>query len=144
MTGRPSAVDFETGPYPHLATDLQPALTALMCLANGRSLITDTVFPNRFAFADGLQAFGAVMEHSPKARRLLVEGQPSLKPSDVVVPDLRGGAALILAALASPGISCIRGVGHVDRGYEAVESKLNRLGAVIKRVKNCDIPWDHP
>lgn len=134
--GRPMAVNFETGPYPQLATDLQPALTALMCLAVGRSVITDTVFTNRFAFADGLQAFGPAVEHFPDRRRLVVEGRPALQAADVTVPDLRGGAALILAALAARGTSRVRGVGHVDRGYEALEEKLNRLGASVKRVKN--------
>jgi UDP-N-acetylglucosamine 1-carboxyvinyltransferase len=134
-SGRPRAAGFETGPYPALATDLQPALTALLCLASGRSEVTDAIFRNRFAFAAGLRAFGARAHHVPDACRLIIDGVPSLYGATVEAPDLRGGAALVLAGLAARGSTLIRCAGHVDRGYDALERKLASAGASIIRFK---------
>lgn len=127
------ATDIETIPYPGFPTDMQAQWMVLMSLAKGTSIITETVFENRFLHVGELQRMGSSIQ--VKGNSAIVKGVPKLSGAPVVAADLRASAALILAALAAEGKTEIFGVNHLDRGYEDIEKKLKRLGARIKRIK---------
>lgn len=127
------ATDIETIPYPGFPTDMQAQWMVLMSLAKGTSIITETVFENRFLHVGELQRMGSSIQ--VKGNSAIVKGVPKLSGAPVVAADLRASAALILAALAAEGKTEIFGVSHLDRGYEDIEKKLKRLGARIKRIK---------
>ena len=129
---RPRPLDLSTAPHPGFPTDLQPPLIALLCLAEGTSCIRDTVFPERFAHTRELQRLGADLAASDGVAR--VRGVASLRAATVSVPDLRGGAALVLAALAAHGTTDIRGVECLARGYADLAGKLTGLGATIEHI----------
>ncbi|HHV61815.1 MAG TPA: UDP-N-acetylglucosamine 1-carboxyvinyltransferase [Firmicutes bacterium] len=129
---RPAAISVRSMPYPGFPTDMQPQVTALMSIARGTSIISETIFPNRFRYVDELHRMGANIKL--EGRVAVVEGVESLTGADVEAPDLRGGAALILGALAADGETEISGVQHIDRGYEDIVGKLRGLGADIRRV----------
>jgi UDP-N-acetylglucosamine 1-carboxyvinyltransferase len=126
------AVDIKTLPYPGFPTDMQAQFMALMTKANGTSLVTETVFENRFMHADELKRMGADIKI--EGRSAVVEGSKRLYGCPVKATDLRAGAALIIAALAAEGDTEINGVHHIDRGYENIVDKLRSVGAKIKRV----------
>jgi UDP-N-acetylglucosamine 1-carboxyvinyltransferase len=128
---RPASV--ETEPYPGLATDLQAPLAVLMTQAGGESMIHETIYSDRLEYTAELVKMGAEIEVTD-ATHARVVGPTPLHGRTVQIPDLRAGATLVLAALAAEGTSTITGVEHVDRGYEAFEAKLVRLGARIGRV----------
>ena len=119
-----------TGPYPDFPTDLQPQLVACACTANGLTAVIERVFPQRFAYTEQLKTFGAKVEVYDNL--CLVEGG-SLHGACATAGDLRGGASLIIGALSAEGVSEIRNVSHVDRGYYKIENKLSLLGAKIRR-----------
>lgn len=123
-----------TFPYPGFPTDLQPAALAILTVADGPSLVTETVFPNRFSHAMELARMGADVRVTGNEAR--IAGVPRLRGASVMASDIRAGAGLILAALAAEGESEILRVYHVDRGYERLEDKLNALGASTKRAKD--------
>ncbi len=126
------SVDVKTLPYPGFPTDMQSQFMALMTVANGTSVITETVFENRFMHVDELKRMGASIKI--EGRSAIVEGVPNLTGCPVKATDLRAGAALVLAGLVAEGkteISCIH---HIDRGYEDIVGKLTSLGADIVRV----------
>lgn len=125
------ATDFKTLPYPGFPTDMQPQVMALMCLAEGTSVITETVFENRFKHADELRRMGAQIK--VEGRTAVVKGVPTLFGARVEATDLRSGAALVLAGLASEGVTVVEDTSHIDRGYEHLEVKLAGLGAEIER-----------
>ncbi|NIM03793.1 UDP-N-acetylglucosamine 1-carboxyvinyltransferase [bacterium] len=127
------ATDIETIPYPGFPTDMQAQWMVLMSLTKGTSIITETVFENRFLHVGELQRMGSNIQ--VKGNSAIVKGVPKLSGAPVMATDLRASAALILAALAAEGRTEIFGVHHLDRGYEDIEKKLKRLGARIKRVK---------
>jgi UDP-N-acetylglucosamine 1-carboxyvinyltransferase len=127
-------VDIETLPYPGFPTDMQAQWMALMCIANGSSVITETVFENRFMHVAELQRMGAHLKI--KGHTVVVEGNQVLSGAQVMATDLRASAALILAGLAAKGKTEITRVYHLDRGYEFIEKKLQKLGAHIERVKD--------
>jgi UDP-N-acetylglucosamine 1-carboxyvinyltransferase len=128
------AVDIETGPYPGLATDIQPPTTVLLTQAAGRSRVHETIFEDRLEWTSELIRMGARIElKSPQ--RAIIHGPAALKAADLDISDLRAGASLILAALAAEGTSSIRGAHHVRRGYENIERKFLDLGARIERVQ---------
>jgi len=129
----PHPVKIKTLPYPGFPTDLQPQMTSLACLAQGTSIITETVFEDRFAHIAELQRMGAQIER--KGQMVIVKGVPFLEGTIVKASDIRGGAALVLAGLAAKGVTQICDIHHIDRGYERLEEKLSRLGARIKRVE---------
>ncbi|MGL5956582.1 MAG: UDP-N-acetylglucosamine 1-carboxyvinyltransferase [Brevinema sp.] len=129
----PQAVDFTTLPYPLFPTDLQSQFLAYLALAEGKSVITETIYPDRFMHAAELNRMGAHI--SVDNGIAIVEGVPELSNASVMSSDLRGGAALVLAALATQGQSIISRIYHIDRGYENFEQKLKNLGAKIKRCK---------
>ena len=133
LGNNPRPVKIKTLPYPGFPTDLQPQMTSLACLAQGTSIITETVFEDRFAHIAELQRMGAQIER--KGQMVIVKGVPFLEGTIVKASDIRGGAALVLAGLAARGVTQICDIHHIDRGYERLEEKLSRLGARIKRVE---------
>lgn len=124
--------DLKTFPYPGFPTDLQPPAMVLLTAAKGLSVITENVFDGRYNHVDELIRMGARIK--VEGRTALVEGGFSLSGAPVTAPDLRSGAALIIAALMAGGESRINEVEHVDRGYEDFEHKLMQLGAQIERA----------
>ncbi|MDI6893131.1 MAG: UDP-N-acetylglucosamine 1-carboxyvinyltransferase [Bacillota bacterium] len=127
------ATDFKTLPYPGFPTDMQPQVMALMCLAEGTSVITETVFENRFKHADELRRMGAQIK--VEGRAAVVKGVPVVFGALVEATDLRSGAALVLAGLAAEGVTTVEDTSHIDRGYEHLEAKLAGLGAHIERSR---------
>lgn len=125
-------VDLVTEPYPGLPTDTQAQLMALLALVPGESRITDHIFPERFMHAAELVRMGA--DISVRGNSAIVRGVAKLSAAPVMASDLRASAALVLAALAAKGVSEIRRVYHLRRGYHAFEEKLNSLGARIRRA----------
>jgi UDP-N-acetylglucosamine 1-carboxyvinyltransferase len=131
--GRPRPADVKTAPHPGFATDMQAQLMVLLCLADGSSRITETVFENRFMHVQELQRLGADITVDGKVA--VVRGVPTLSGAPVMASDLRASAALVLAGLAAQGTTEVLRVYHLDRGYERIEEKLAPLGARIRRVK---------
>jgi UDP-N-acetylglucosamine 1-carboxyvinyltransferase len=126
------AVDLTTAPFPLFPTDLQAQFMALMTLANGRSVIAETVFENRFMHVQELMRLGA--DISPKSRVAVVRGRPNgLTGAPVMATDLRASASLVLAGLVASGETVVNRIYHLDRGYEKMEEKLASLGAKILR-----------
>ena len=129
---RPRAVDVTTEPFPGFPTDLQAQMMAMLCLAEGTSVLKETIFENRFMHAPELIRMGAKIEvHGDTAT---VKGVAKLKGAPVMATDLRASVSLILAGLASEGETIVNRVYHLDRGYEHVEEKLSAVGAQIERV----------
>jgi UDP-N-acetylglucosamine 1-carboxyvinyltransferase len=124
-------VSVETAVYPGFPTDLQAQWMALMAISNGTAVITEKVFENRFMHVPELQRMGANIQ--TKGNTANIQGVETLSGADVMVSDLRAGAALVLGGLAAKGQTTIHRVYHLDRGYETVEAKLSALGAVITR-----------
>ncbi|MBM4132273.1 MAG: UDP-N-acetylglucosamine 1-carboxyvinyltransferase [Nitrospira sp.] len=131
---RPKSVDVRTYPYPGFATDMQAQMMALMCVAQGTSVITETVFESRFIHVPELQRMGA--EIKVDGSHAVVTGTARLTGAPVMASDLRASAGLIVAGLAAEGETDIARVYHLDRGYERIEEKLRGLGARIVRVKD--------
>ena len=127
------SVDVKTLPYPGFPTDMQAQMMAMMSIASGLSIITETVFENRFMHVSELRRMGADIRI--EGRNAIVKGRPYLSGAPVMATDLRASASLILAGLAAEGVTEISRVYHLDRGYESIEKKLAGLGAKIKRVK---------
>jgi UDP-N-acetylglucosamine 1-carboxyvinyltransferase len=127
------ATDIETLPYPGFPTDMQAQFMALLTLSEGNSVITETVFENRLRHVAELIRMGADIR--VKGTHAIVRGVPMLSGAPVVATDLRASAALIVAGLAAQGLTTIQGLQHLDRGYENLELKLQKLGARLQRVK---------
>lgn len=123
----------ETMPFPGFPTDLQAQATALNCGAEGGALIVENLFETRFKYVPELQKMGADIE--VKGRSAFVRGVKRLHGARITAGDLRGGAALVLAALGAEGTSEVLDLSHIDRGYADFENKLKNLGAEIKRVR---------
>jgi len=130
--GELHSVDFRTLPYPGFPTDMQAQVMALMTIATGRSVITETIFENRFMHVQELRRMGA--EISVEGNCAFVTGVPRLLGASVMATDLRASASLLIAALAAKGRSEVLRVYHIDRGYAAIVDKLRDLGARIERV----------
>ena len=130
---RIKAVDIKTLPFPGFPTDMQPQFMALSCIAKGTSVITETVFENRFVHTGDLIRMGADIKI--EGHSAIVKGVKELSAAPVMASDLRGGAALVLAGLVAEGTTELSRIYHLDRGYVKLEEKLNSLGADIKRVK---------
>ena len=127
------STDIATLPHPGFPTDLQAPVLVLLSLARGHSIVTENVFENRFVFVDEMNRLGASIRTS--GHHAVVHGQSRLEGAIVEAPDLRAGAALALAGLAAAGTTEVRRIGHIDRGYENFEQKLQALGADIQRVE---------
>ena len=125
-------VDISTLPHPGFATDLQAQTMVLLSLAQGTSIVTENVFENRFVVVDELNRLGAGIETS--GHHAVIAGPRTLSGTVVEAPDLRGGAALVTAGLVADGLTEVRSVYHVDRGYEDLTGKLRLLGADVART----------
>lgn len=134
---RLKAIEVTTDPYPGFATDLQAQTMALACVANGTSLITETIFENRFMHVPELARMGA--DITIKGNTSIIKGVSSLKGAPVMATDLRASVSLVLAALTSSEETLVNRVYHLDRGYEEIESKLGACGANIERVREGSI-----
>jgi len=130
---RVKAVNIKTLPFPGFPTDMQPQFMALSCVAKGTSVITETVFENRFVHTGDLIRMGADIK--VEGHSTIIKGVKKLSAAPVMASDLRGGAALVLAGLVAEGTTELSRIYHLDRGYVKLEGKLNSLGADIKRVK---------
>jgi UDP-N-acetylglucosamine 1-carboxyvinyltransferase len=131
--GKIKSVDVTTLPYPGFATDLQAQMMALMAVAEGVSVIAETIFENRFMHVQELDRMGAQIKL--EGNRAVVRGVRELSGAPVMASDLRASVALVLAGLIATGKTEISRVYHLDRGYEQIEKKLSQLGAQIERVK---------
>ncbi|GMA61834.1 hypothetical protein GCM10025859_22740 [Alicyclobacillus fastidiosus] len=128
----PQAVDFRTAPFPGFPTDLQAPFMALLTTSSGTSVIHESVFEARFKHVDELKRMGA--DIAVDMRTAVVRGVPTLSGARVTASDLRGGAALLVAALMADGTTEVDGVKHIDRGYQSIEEHLAMLGARSERV----------
>ena len=137
-TGRLRPVDIETQPYPGFPTDMQAQFMALMCLAGGTSRITEKIWENRFMHVAELNRMGANIEIS--GNTAIVRGVRNLSGASVMATDLRASAAMVLAALVATGYTVINRVYHIDRGYENIVKKFQKLGADIRRLTQDEEP----
>jgi UDP-N-acetylglucosamine 1-carboxyvinyltransferase len=120
-------------PYPGFPTDMQAQFMVLMSVAGGFSMISETIFENRFIHVSELKRMGADIKIS--GNTAMITGVPMLSGAPVMASDLRASASLILAGLAAKGATEINRVYHLDRGYEKIEEKFSQLGAAIRRVR---------
>ncbi len=131
-TGKLNKCNIKTLPHPGFPTDMQPQITALLSMADGTSIVNESVWDNRFRYVEELKRMGAQI--SVDGRIAVVEGVDHLNAAPVKATDLRAGAAMLIAALAARGTTQIEEVHHIERGYEDVVEKLRNLGADIRRV----------
>ena len=130
--GRYQAQNLETQPYPGFPTDLQAQFTAMMCLAEGVSQISETIFENRFMHVPELVRMGA--DISVDGRTAIIRGKDALLPAPVMATDLRASVSLVLAGLATTGTTSVSRIYHLDRGYAGLETKLGACGARLRRI----------
>ncbi len=133
MAGRPRSVGIRTAPYPGFATDMQAQFMALATIAGGTALITETIFENRFMHALEMQRLGA--DIAIQGNTAIVRGVERLQGAGVMATDLRASAGLVIAGLVAEGHTVIDRIYHLDRGYEALETKLAALGAHVERIQ---------
>ncbi len=126
-------LNIKTMPHPGFPTDMQPLMTVLLTVAQGTSIVTEGIWENRFRYVDELSRMGANIQVD--GRVAVIEGVPELQPAPVRAPDLRAGAALLIAALCAKGVSEIEEICHIERGYEDIVEKMQGLGADIKRIE---------
>ena len=132
--------DIQTLPFPGFPTDMQAQTMCLLALAEGSCIITENVFENRFMFASELSRMGANIQI--EGHHAIVHGVAGFSGTQVKSPDLRGGAALVMAGLVADGITTVSGIHHIDRGYERFVEKLEALGARIRRATLPDVEDD--
>jgi UDP-N-acetylglucosamine 1-carboxyvinyltransferase len=131
--GGPKSLQITTEPYPGFPTDMQAQMCALLAKGSGLSVVTDTIFPQRFMHVSELKRMGADIELNNGTA--IVKGVAHLSAAPVMASDLRASAALVLAGLHADGVTEVNRVYHIDRGYEQIDDKLNQLGAQLERVK---------
>jgi UDP-N-acetylglucosamine 1-carboxyvinyltransferase len=129
--GRPRAVDVSTLPYPGVATDYKPLLVTVLAIAEGVAIVSENIYAGRFRYVDELRRMGADIR--TEGHHAVVRGMPRLSGAPVRAPDIRAGAALVLAGLAADGETLVTGIEHIDRGYEDFDAKLRALGADVTR-----------
>ncbi|MBC2681205.1 UDP-N-acetylglucosamine 1-carboxyvinyltransferase [Corynebacterium anserum] len=132
QNSKPTAVDYQTLPYPGFPTDLQPLAIALCAVSDGMSVITENIFESRFRFVDEMMRLG--VDASIDGHHVVIRGGRALSSAPVWSSDIRAGAGLVLAGLVADGITEVHDVYHVDRGYPDFDTQLNSLGAHIERV----------
>ncbi len=125
------ALHLVTAPYPGFPTDIHPLITILLCLANGKSVIKEGIYPHRFVYIGELQRMGCNI--IPTEAGIIIKGVKNIEGAKVMASDIRGGAALILAGLTANGETTISRIYHLDRGYENLVKKISSLGGNIKR-----------
>ena len=129
---RPKAIDIiRTLPYPGFPTDMQSQFISLLSIARGTSIFVETIFENRYKHVEELMRMGADIKL--EGRLAVIKGVKELTGATVAARDLRGGAALVLAGLVAEGTTIVSGIKHIDRGYEKIEEKLSKVGALITR-----------
>lgn len=128
------AVNLKTAPYPAFPTDMQAQLLSMNCVAQGTATIVETIFENRFMHALELQRMGAKIKI--ESNMVICEGVSCLQGATVMATDLRASASLVIAGLVAKGETLVDRIYHIDRGYERIEEKLNKLGAIIQRVNS--------
>jgi len=131
--GRPKAASFRTSEYPAFPTDMQAQFMALDCIAEGTSVITETIFENRMMHVNELLRLGANIE--VEGNTAVVHGTPRLSGATVMATDLRASASLVIAGLVAEGETLVDRIYHLDRGYDRMEAKLRGIGADIERVR---------
>jgi UDP-N-acetylglucosamine 1-carboxyvinyltransferase len=124
--------DLKTLPYPGFPTDMQPQMTVTLALAAGTSVVTESIFENRFRYVDELSRMGANVK--VEGNVAVIDGVKKLTGATVNAPDLRAGAALVIAGLAAEGYTVVEEIGYIQRGYECFEEKLQGLGAMIEKI----------
>ena len=132
--GRLKSTQVKTLPYPGYPTDMQPQIGVVLALASGTSTITESIFENRFKYLDELARMGANIK--VEGNSATIEGVEKLSGARVSAPDLRAGAALCIAGLATDGITIVDDIVYIQRGYERFEEKLRSLGGIIERVSS--------
>lgn len=133
-TGKLHRTHVKTLPYPGYPTDMQPQIAVTLALAEGTSIVTESIFENRFKYADELSRMGANIK--VEGNSAIIDGVKKLTGARVSAPDLRAGAALVIAGLAADGITIVDDIVYIQRGYENFEEKLRSLGAEIERVSS--------
>jgi len=131
---RPKAVNIRTAPHPGFPTDMQAQFMALNCIAEGTATVVETIFENRYMHVQELLRMGAKIEI--ESNTAIVHGVESLSGAPIMATDLRASASLVLAGLVAEGETIVDRIYHIDRGYEAIEEKLARLGARIQRISS--------
>ncbi len=137
ISGRPKKCNIKTMPHPGFPTDMQPQIAAVLCVADGTSIITEGVWDSRFRYADQLTLMGADIQVDGKMA--VITGVKKLNSAPVKAVDLRAGAAMLIAGFMADGVTEIEDIGHIDRGYDNVVEKFAALGADIKRVDDKEI-----
>ena len=132
--GRLSHSTIKTLPYPGFPTDMQPQMAVLLALSEGTSTITESIFENRFKYVDELNRMGSDIK--VEGNTAIINGIPALMGAQVTAPDLRAGAALVIAGLAADGITTVEDIGYILRGYEDFACKLRSLGGMIEEVES--------
>ena len=134
VVGKPMQrhTDIKTLPYPGFPTDMQPQMTVALALAKGTSMVTESIFENRFKYVDELARMGSNIK--VEGNVAVIDGVSGFTGAQVNAPDLRAGAALVIAGLAADGYTVVDEIGYIQRGYECFEEKLQGLGAMIERV----------
>ncbi len=132
--GRLGRTHVKTLPYPGFPTDMQPQISVALCLANGTSIVTESIFENRFKYTDELARMGAVIK--VEGNTAIIDGIPVLTGARISAPDLRAGAALVIAGLAAEGVTVIDDIVYILRGYEDFDIKLRAVGAEIEKVSD--------
>ena len=130
---RLNSTNVKTLPYPGYPTDMQPQIVVALALAHGTSIVTESIFENRFRYVDELVHMGANIQVDGQVA--VFEGVEKLSPAPLRASDLRAGAAMVVAALMADGTSEIEEIGHIERGYENIVEKLRGLGADIRKVE---------
>ena len=130
--GRLRSIDVATLPYPGIATDYKPLIVTMLAVADGVGIVTENLYPGRFRYVEELQRLGADIRAD--GHHAVVRGVPQLSGAPVKAPDIRAGAALVVAGLTAAGETSVSGVHHVDRGYDDLVGRLAALGADIERV----------
>jgi UDP-N-acetylglucosamine 1-carboxyvinyltransferase len=130
--GRLRSIDVATLPYPGIATDYKPLIVTMLAVADGVGIVTENLYPGRFRYVEELQRLGADIRTD--GHHAVVRGLPSLSGARVRAPDIRAGAALVVAGLAAEGETMISGVHHIDRGYDDLVGRLAAVGASIDRI----------
>ncbi|HWH81393.1 MAG TPA: UDP-N-acetylglucosamine 1-carboxyvinyltransferase [Burkholderiaceae bacterium] len=131
--GRTNAVSFRTSEYPAFPTDMQAQFMALNCIANGTSIVTETIFENRLMHVNELMRLGAQIEVD--GHTAIVHGVPRLSGATVMATDLRASASLVIAGLVADGDTLVDRIYHLDRGYDQMEAKLRAIGADVERIR---------
>lgn len=133
-TKRLGSTQIKTLPYPGFPTDMQPQMTALLAVCAGTSIITEGIYENRFKYVDELTRMGADIK--VESNIAIINGVKGYTGARVSAPDLRAGAALVIAGLSAEGVTIVDDIHYIQRGYEAFEEKLEGLGAQIQRVSS--------